>query len=123
MDDGEPNGDMWVRDHETSQSVIEFCHRAWAHADSTIDALPLDAMGEVPWWPEERRQLSLHRALVHVIADIQRHAGHADLVRELIDGAIGAHRHVSNVPTDDDTWWTDYRGKIEAAAARAGKVS
>jgi hypothetical protein len=67
MEDGEPNGDMWVRAGETTQSVVDFCHRAWAHSDATIDALQLDAVGEVPWWSEGRRELSLHRALVHVV--------------------------------------------------------
>ena len=92
MQDGEPNGDMWVRPSETKDRVVEFCHRVWAHSDATIDALPLEAMGEVPWWPEGGRELSLHRALVHVIVDISRHAGHADVLRELIDGVVGADR-------------------------------
>ena len=41
----------------------------------------------VPWWPEERRETTLHRLLVHVIAETNRHAGHADILRELIDGS------------------------------------
>src|SRR5581483_3139711 len=41
MEDGEPNGDMWVRADEPVPGVVDFCHRAWAHADATIDALPL----------------------------------------------------------------------------------
>jgi hypothetical protein len=119
MEDGEPNGDMWVRAGETTQAVIDFCRRAWAHADATIDALPLDAVGEVPWWPENDRQLSLHRALVHVVTDIYRHAGHADVLRELIDGAVGADRRWSNLPPGDEGWWSDYRNKVEAAALKA----
>ena len=57
MEDGEPNGDMWVRPSETKDSVVEFCRRVWAHSDATIDALPLEAVGEVPWWPEGEREL------------------------------------------------------------------
>lgn len=116
---GEPNGDMWVRPRETTQSVFDFCRRAWAHADTTIDALPLDAVGVVPWWPEDSRELSLHQALVHVLADIQRHAGHADVLRELIDGNVGADRRWSNLPAGDDEWWRSYRNKVEDAALRA----
>jgi uncharacterized damage-inducible protein DinB len=119
MDDGEPNGDMWVRSHETSDSVIAFCRRAWAHADLTIRTLPLDAVGEVPWWSEGRRKLSLHRALVHVIVDVYRHAGHADVLREQMDGAVGADRRWSNLPPGDDAWWASYREKVEAAARSA----
>jgi len=123
MDDGEPNGDMWVRAGESTHSVLGFCRRAWGHADATIDALALDSVGEVPWWPEGDRQLSLHRALVHVIADVNRHAGHADILRELIDGAVGADRRWSNLPPGDDAWWEDHRNKVEAAARRAGEVT
>ena len=52
MHDHEPNGDMWVRPNETKEHVVAFCRRVWAHSDATIDAIPLEAMGEVPWWPE-----------------------------------------------------------------------
>jgi hypothetical protein len=123
MEDGEPNGDMWVRPDETTDSVVEFCRRVWAHSDGTIDALPLDAVGEVPWWPVGDRELTLHRALVHVITDIYRHAGHADLVRELIDGAIGADRRWSNLPQGDEAWWASYRDRVEAAARDAGGMT
>ena len=41
------------------------------------------------WWPPEHRETTLHRILVHLIAETERHAGHADLVRELIDGSAG----------------------------------
>ncbi len=54
-----------------------------------IGALPLDAIGHVPHWPAERNEVTLHQMIVRVIADSQRHAGHADIVRELIDGTAG----------------------------------
>jgi hypothetical protein len=118
-EDGEPNGDMWVRSHETTDSVVEFYRRVWAHSDATIDALPLDAIGEVPWWPEGNRDVSLHQTMVHVLSDLYRHAGQADLLRELLDGAIGADRRWSNLPQVDATWWANHRDKVEAAARRA----
>ncbi len=61
----------------------------WAHSDTTIDTLAPEAVGHVPWWPEEHSEVTLHRILVHMIAETDRHAGHADIVRELIDGAAG----------------------------------
>ena len=120
--DGRPNGDMWVRPDQTKDDVVAMCHRVWAHADATITALPLDAVGEVPWWPAGDRALTLHRALVHVIADVDRHAGHADILRELIDGRVGADPRWSNLPPVDDNWWAQHRDTIEAAARRAGDV-
>jgi hypothetical protein len=123
MEHGEPNGDMWVRPGETRASVIEFSRRVWAHSDATIHALPLDAVGEVPWWPEGEREVTLHRALVHVTVDVYRHAGHADIVRELIDGAIGTDPRWPNLPPADETWWARYHDKVEAAARQAGGAS
>jgi hypothetical protein len=121
-EDGEPNSDMWVRSDETMDSVVQFYRRVWVHSDATIDALSLDAMGEVPWWPEGNRDLSLLQALVHVMADIYRHAGHADILRELTDGATGNDRRWSSLPAGDEAWWASYRDKVEAGARRAGEA-
>ena len=84
-DDAEPNSDMWATPGESRDDVVGLCQRACAHADATIAALPLDTVGTVSWWRDGR--VTLHRLLVHVTAETHRHAGHADLVRELIDGA------------------------------------
>jgi hypothetical protein len=115
-DDAEPNADMSATADETRDDIVNLYQRAWAHADATIDALPLDATGEVPWWPEERRHPTLHRVLIHVIADLQRHAGHADIARELIDGGVGLLPNVSNLPDNDAAWWASYREKLERTA-------
>jgi hypothetical protein len=122
-DDGEPNRDMWVRPHETRASVVELYRRVWAHSDETISALPLDAVGEVAWWPEDDRAISLAQALVHVISDLYRHAGHADVIRELIDGAVGADPRWSNMSPMDDDAWPDLRERVEGAARRAGELA
>ena len=82
--------------------------------------MPLDAVGEVPWWPAERREVTLHRVLVHMIAETHRHAGHADIVRELIDGAAGLRAGNANLPDVDEAWLADYRQRLEAAARPAG---
>src|SRR5690242_1692709 len=88
-DDAEPNADMWATAEETRQQITDLYRRVWSHSDETIEALDLDAPGQVPWWPEERRDVTLGRILVHLIAETNRHAGHADIVRELVDGAAG----------------------------------
>jgi hypothetical protein len=51
--------------------------------------LSLDSTGRVPWWSGDRNEVTVHKIMVHVIADTQGHAVHADFVRELIDGANG----------------------------------
>jgi uncharacterized protein DUF664 len=119
-DDAEPNADMWATAAETREEIVGLYQRAWAHADVTIEALPLDATGQVPWWPPDRRATSLHRILVHVIAETERHAGHADIVRELIDGSAGLRAGSSNLPDGDADWWSAYRDRVEQAAKDAG---
>jgi uncharacterized damage-inducible protein DinB len=120
-DGAEPNADMWATSDETREQIVEFYRRVWAHSDATIEALPLDAVGHVPWWPEERREVTLHRILVHMIAETDRHAGHADIVRELIDGGVGVRRDNDNMTDVDDGWWSTYRERLEVAARDADR--
>jgi uncharacterized damage-inducible protein DinB len=119
-DDAEPNADMWATAAESREQVVGLYHHSWAHSDRTIEELPLDAVGEVPWWPAGRREVSLHRVLVHMVTETHRHAGHADIVRELIDGAAGLRAGNTNLPDVDQAWLADYRQRLEAAARAAG---
>lgn len=116
----EPNADMWVPADVPRSEVIDLYHRSWAHGDATIEALPLDATGEVPWWPEDSRTVTLHLILVHMIAETHRHAGHADIVRETIDGAAGHRAEVDNMAPGDATFWESYVARVEQAARDAG---
>jgi uncharacterized damage-inducible protein DinB len=119
-DGAEPNADMWVTPEESREDMVALYHRAWAHADATIDALPLDAVGRVAWFSPEHAEVTLHRILVHVIAETDRHAGQADIVRELIDGGAGLREDNSNLPELDQEWWAAYCERVEAAAKQAG---
>jgi uncharacterized damage-inducible protein DinB len=120
-DGAEPNADMWATADEPREQIVGLYHRAWAHSDATIAALALDATGTVPWWPTDRGEVTLHRILVHMIAETDRHAGHADIVRELIDGAAGLRKDNDNLAPGDQTWWENYRNRLEQAAREAGR--
>jgi uncharacterized damage-inducible protein DinB len=117
-DDGD-NADMWATLDETREAIIDLYQRVWEHSDATIDELPSDAPGRVPWWPAERNEVTLHQILVHMIAETHRHAGHADIVRELIDGAAGLRKGNDNIPSADRAWWGSYRAKLEDTAREA----
>ncbi len=117
-DDALPNADLWATVDETSANLIDLYRRVWEHSDATIDALDLDAPGLVPWWTEKSKNTTLGRILVHVIAETQRHLGHADIVRELIDGEAGTRADNSNLADGDKDWWIDYRNEVEATALR-----
>lgn len=121
-DDAVPNADMWATAQESRESIEGLYRRVWANSDVTIEQFELDTMGTVPWWPPERATVSLHRVLLHVVAETHRHAGHADIVRELIDGHAGLRPVGDNMPADvDETWWTDYRATVEKAARSAAE--
>ncbi len=119
-DDAEPNADMWATADESRQQIVDLYHRAQAHSDATIRELPLDSAGRVPWWAEGRQEVTLHRILAHVIAETHRHAGHADIVRELIDGSAGLGPTNDNLAPGDRTWWSEYRDRLERVARDAG---
>lgn len=122
-DDAEPNADMWATADESSDDIVGFYQRVWAHADETIDLKPLDAVGRVPWWPPDRAEVTLHLILVHMIAETDRHAGHADIVRELIDGSAGLRQDNDNMPPGDEDWWAGYRERLESVAMEVGRSS
>lgn len=51
-----------------------------------LEALPIDAPGYVPWWDE---RVMLFNVMAARLCDATRHAGHADILRETIDGSVG----------------------------------
>ena len=121
-DDAEDNVDMWATPDESREYIVGQYRTAWAHADDTIRTLPLDAAGRIPHWPDDRRDVTLHRILVHVIAETHRHAGHADIVRELVDGTVGLRPDNTNLPAADRTWWQSYRTRPRTCGTRSRAV-
>jgi len=79
--------DFYAADDETREEIVERYRRVWVHSDATIATLSVDSPGFVPWWP--RPEVMLFNVLVHVLTETARHAGHADIVREQLDGATG----------------------------------
>jgi len=117
--DDDPDADLWVPADESRADVMELFQRSADHADATLEALELDAVGEVPWWPEDRRNPTLHRIVVHLLVDVARHAGHADILREQIDGEIGYVPGNLNLPERDTASWASHYAQVEAAAKEA----
>ena len=105
--DVDPQADWWVPEEVSAAEVADFYRDVWAFSDATVADLPLDAVGAVPWWPAEHREVSLTRIIVHVISDTTRHAGHADILREGIDGAAGLAASSTNLPDLDRAAYVD----------------
>jgi hypothetical protein len=103
--------DMWATPEESSDYIIGLYRRACAHADGVIGALGLEAPGSVAHWPADRRETTLGVLLIRMVAETAQHAGHADIVRELIDGKGGPDQD-----SVDESAWREYVSQVQAAA-------
>ncbi len=83
----DPEADMRAAEGESTDEIIDFYRRSWAAADAAIGELPLEATGT----SYSGRTVSLRWVLVHMIEDTVRHAGHADILCELLGGGTGHH--------------------------------
>lgn len=110
--------DLWVTESESREQIIDFYRRAWTHSDATIQALPIDAPGHVPWWP--RPDVTLFGVMVHVLNDTTRHAGHADILREQLDGQTGV---AAGKQAQIDTVAREAHCAMVEKAARAAAVT
>ncbi|GAA1127297.1 DinB family protein [Citricoccus alkalitolerans] len=120
-DDCEPNADMYATAEESVEWVFALADRCAAASDAAIDRLDLAAVGTVPWWTNGT--VTLGRLLVHMVAEYQRHLGHVDILRELLDGAAGLAPGNSNLPGEVDgapeVWWAGYHERLRQIAADA----
>jgi hypothetical protein len=103
--------DMWAKPDESSEYITGLYRRACTHADGVIAALGLDAPGSVPHWPKDRRDTTLGVLIIRMVAETAQHAGHADIVRELIDGRGGPDQDEI-----DEATWQAYIAQVQAAA-------
>ena len=103
--------DMWAKPDESSEYITGLYRRACAHADGVIAALDLEAPGSVAHWPEDRRDTTLGVLLIRMVAETAQHAGHADIIRELIDGKGGPDQDAFDEPA-----WREYIAQVQSAA-------
>ncbi len=103
---------VWVTPDESSDYITGVYRKACAHADVTIADLDLDSPGHVAHWADGHQETTLGALLVMMASETAQHAGHADIIRELIDGQIGANGSVAA----DPTIWHDRVTATQAAA-------
>jgi hypothetical protein len=111
---GSPN-ESRASTSSTGIDILDGYRQACAHADATIEELPIDAPGVVPWWPQP--DVKLFNVMVHVLTETNRHAGHADILREQLDEAAGA-----DPVTSSEEDWAAHRLQIETAARVAARL-
>jgi len=106
------SSDMWATPDESREYLLDLYRTACRHSDESLASLALDAPAHVAWWSEGKRDTTLGHLVVRVLEDTAHHAGHCDVVREMIDGRGGPHAG----DIGDADWWTSYVAKIQAAA-------
>ncbi len=116
------NADMFATADEPSEWVQDFYRRSWAHAKETFVVRGLDDTGTVPWWPLDRRHPTLRVVLLHMTVETARHAGHLDVVREMIDGSAGRFEGDQSLPGDNEIDWPTYVANVEAEALAAERA-
>jgi hypothetical protein len=87
FDEDDPDADLRVEPGESTADIVAFYGRARVAADRVIDELDVDDVGTA-WFGDA---VSLRWVLIHMIEETARHAGHMDILRELIDGTTGDH--------------------------------
>ncbi|WP_030917810.1 DinB family protein [Streptosporangium amethystogenes] len=84
--DDDPDGDFDALETTTAEQAFARWREEIAHSREVSAGLPIDTVGK-----EQRHghDVSLRWILVHMIEEYARHNGHADIVRERIDGVAG----------------------------------
>lgn len=113
IDDGSiwQGADMWAGADESSEYITGLYRRACAHADGVISALDLEAPASVAHWPEDQRDTTMGVLLIRMVSETAQHAGHADIIRELIDGKGGPDQDAFDEPA-----WRKFFALTQAAA-------
>ncbi|MEE2060830.1 DinB family protein [Rhodococcus artemisiae] len=108
------NIDMWATADQTREYLVGLYRRSWQHAAETFAATELDDVTHVELWGQGRA--TLHRVLVHMNSETARHAGHADIVREMIDGSVGWRRDFDNLPYREVDRMRAHHARVQAEA-------
>jgi uncharacterized damage-inducible protein DinB len=87
----EYGADFVLTDDESYETLLALVNETAAYTERVVRGLPsLDVavqLPEAPWYPRNADGYSARWILLHVVEELARHAGHADIVREHIDGA------------------------------------
>ncbi|GAA1391178.1 DinB family protein [Luteococcus peritonei] len=115
--EADPAQDFIAEPDEDAPGLVSLYRQACEQADELIASQPMDTPGTIPWWPAP--QTTLGAVLVHHLAEVARHVGHADILRELLDGRAGLHPENRMLPTDDPQHWEEQVERARTLAKRA----
>jgi uncharacterized damage-inducible protein DinB len=118
--DPQPNAELFLSADERIAQVIEDYRRVAAYVDATVRELPLDTPAVVPWWGSD--PVTLRALLVHVLSEVARHAGHADILREQLDATAGQRPGSDGLEVPPEGWASHVRQLDEIASAFADET-
>lgn len=99
----DPNADLYLAADESLAEVVALYRAVAVVVTSVVERLPLEAPAHVAWWGE-RAETTLTVLLPHVLAEIARHTGQADIIREGIDGVAGMRTAGDNLWQPEGGW-------------------
>ena len=82
--------DFVVGPDDTLAGLLDDLDKAQAETEEAIAGVSLDhpvPVPDAPWFPKDVEAWSVRWVLIHLVEEVARHAGHADIIRESIDGA------------------------------------
>src|SRR3954465_11529884 len=83
--DRDEESDLRVTPDETTEQIVDFYRRACTAAEEALDEIALGTVGQSGDGPP----VTMRWVALHMLEEDARHAGHLDIVRELLDGATG----------------------------------
>jgi uncharacterized damage-inducible protein DinB len=86
FDTGDPDAEFRIEDGETGDDIFELYRQACARSRQALEAVSLDDMVQ---HPDRSADYNVRWVVVHMIEETARHAGHADIIREQLDGRTG----------------------------------
>ena len=106
------SADMWATPGQSRDHLVGLYRQAWGLSDASLAEVPLEAPAEVAWWPQDTRHTTFGHLVVRVVAETAQHAGHAEVLRESLDGQAGRDHDAQG----DSQWWIDHVARVQAAA-------
>jgi uncharacterized damage-inducible protein DinB len=104
-----------MRPDETLEGLLRAFEAQNATSLRLVETADLDATvpvpHDIPWFPKDQKAWSVRWVILHVINELARHAGHADIVREAIDGATMYELIAGLENWEIEGWVTPWKGE------------
>jgi hypothetical protein len=111
---GSTSPDFQIGEGETLADVLALYDEVASRTEEVIAGItdlgqPVPVPKEVPWFPKDVDAWSVRWVLLHLIEETARHAGHADIVREHIDGATAFPLMAAAEGWPESPWMTPWK--------------